>query len=98
VSADDYRAGVGRRVDVDQLVSARIIAERLEFKRVQLVHYFYRSDKDFPEPVFTLSEMARPVRLWYWPDIDRWWRKRQRRQAARRAGDGRAQEKGSTQN
>jgi hypothetical protein len=98
LTADGYRAGVGRRVDVDHLVSARLIAERLGFKRVQVVHYFYRSDEDFPEPVFTLSEMARPVRLWYWPDIERWWRKRQRRQATSRAGAGRAEEKGSTQN
>jgi hypothetical protein len=82
---DGYRAGVGRRVDVDYLVSARVIAERLGFKRVQTVHYLLRADETFPEPVFTLSEMARPVRLWYWPDIEKWWRKRQRRQASERA-------------
>jgi hypothetical protein len=93
---DGYRADVGRRVDVDHLVSARVIAERLGFKRVQAVHYLFKADESFPQPVFTLSEMARPVRLWYWPDVERWWRKRQRRQASERA-DASAPEEGSSQ-
>ncbi len=96
---DGYRADVGRRVDVDHLVSARVIAERLGFKRVQVVHYLFKADESFPQPVFTLSEMARPVRLWYWPDIEKWWRMRQRRKppSSAIAGDA-GEKKGSSQN
>ena len=66
-------------LDVDQLVAARDIAERLGFKRVQLVHYYFRSDPTFPAPVFTVAEAARPLRLWYWPDVESWWATRRRR-------------------
>ncbi len=66
---------VGRRVDVDQLVVARTIAERLGFKRVQLVHYYYRSDDTFPRPVFTVSEGVGGALVWYWPDVERWARR-----------------------
>ncbi len=95
---DGYRADVGRRVDVDHLVSARVIAERLGFKRVQVVHYLFKADESFPQPVFTLSEMARPVRLWYWPDIEKWWRMRQRRKPASSAIADAEEKKGSCQN
>jgi hypothetical protein len=74
---------VGREVDVDQLVSARIIVERLGFRGVSRVHYYWRSDETFPEPVFSLTEGTGGVRLWYWPDIETWWAQRQaRRQGA----------------
>ena len=76
---DGYGADVGRMLDVDQLVPARAIAERLGFKRVQLVHYYFRSDPTFPAPVFTLAEAARPLRLWYWPEVESWWEGRRRR-------------------
>jgi hypothetical protein len=95
---DGYRAGVGRRVDVDHLVSARVIAERLGFKRVQVVHYLFKADETFPQPVFTLSEMARPVRLWYWPDIEKWWHMRQRRKPASSAIADAEEKKRSSQN
>jgi hypothetical protein len=95
---DGYRADVGRRVDVDHLVSARVIAERLGFKRVQAVHYLFKADESFPQPVFTLSEMARPVRLWYWPDVERWWRMRQRRKPASSSIADAEEKKGSSQN
>lgn len=71
-------------VDVELLVSARDIAERLEFSRVQLVHYYFRSDDSFPSPVFTVADMARPLRLWYWPEIEEWWTQRRHRQGSRK--------------
>ncbi len=66
---------MGRRVDVDQLVGAREIAERLGFKRTQVVHYFLRSDDSFPPPVFSVTEAQGGARVWYWPDIKRWARR-----------------------
>lgn len=67
---------MGRMVDVDHLATARVIAERLRWKRVQLVHYYWRSDPNFPEPVFALTEKMGGLRLWYWPDIEAWARGR----------------------
>lgn len=74
-----YGAAVGRVLDVDQLVPAKAIAERLGFSTVQLAYYYFRSDPTFPAPVFTLAEAARPLRLWYWPDVESWWATRRRR-------------------
>ena len=83
---------MGRMVDVDQLASARTIAERLGFSGVHLVHYYFRSDDTFPEPVYVVPDMARPIRLWCWPDVQAWWANRHHRQARPSgvdAGDGR---------
>lgn len=66
-------------VDVELLVSAKDIAERLGFKRVQLVHYYLRSDPTFPAAVYTVAEASRPLRLWYWPDVEAWSASRRRR-------------------
>ncbi len=79
--AHGYGPGVGRRVDVDDLVSARVIADRLGFSGVHLVHYYFRSDETFPPPVYVVPDMARPIRLWCWPDVAAWWNKRHHRQA-----------------
>jgi hypothetical protein len=66
---------VGRRVDVELLVDARRIKERLRFKRVQMVHYYARVDPDFPPPVFT-PQAATGSFVWYWPDVRRWARRK----------------------
>ena len=66
---------MGRRVDVDLLVDAALITQRLHFKRVQMVHYFARADPAFPKPVFT-PDAATGSRIWYWPDVVRWARGR----------------------
>jgi len=59
-------------VDVDQLVSARVIALRLGWKSVASVHYYLRNDPKFPKPVFSLTNDIGGVRLWCWPDIEAW--------------------------
>ncbi len=66
---------MGRKVDVDHLVWTRTIAERLGLKRVQVVHYFFRSDPTFPRPVFTITGGVREIHLWYWPEVERWARR-----------------------
>ncbi len=80
-AAHGYGPGVGRMVDVDELVSARTIAQRLGFSGVHLVHYYFRSDASFPDPVYVVPDMARPLRLWCWPDVEAWWGSRHHRQA-----------------
>lgn len=78
---------MGRRVDVDQLVGAREIAARLGFKRIQVVHYFVRSDDTFPDPVFSVTDTQGGARVWYWPDVERWARRTGRLpRGAKRAG------------
>lgn len=67
---------MGRMVDVDHLVPARLIAERMRWKRVQLVHYYWRSDPNFPPPVFSLTNEIGGLRLWCWPDVEAWARQR----------------------
>jgi hypothetical protein len=68
----DYREHVGRKVDVDLLVDAREIAARLGFPRPQLVHYFVGADPTFPKPVWQAGPGRGGLRLWYWPEVERW--------------------------
>jgi hypothetical protein len=62
---------MGKRVDVEQLVGTKEIAERLRIKRPHLVHDWRRRYTDFPEPLARVSGVI----LWLWPDIERWARR-----------------------
>src|SRR5690242_11764646 len=63
-------APMGRRVDVDQLVGASDIKDRLGFTRVQDVHSTRRRDPAFPEPVaFIGGGPQHRILVWYWPDV-----------------------------
>jgi predicted DNA-binding transcriptional regulator AlpA len=59
---------VGRKLDVDQLVGAAEIAERLGVARPQVVHSWRRRHADFPKPVAELQQAL----IWYWPDVADW--------------------------
>jgi predicted DNA-binding transcriptional regulator AlpA len=59
---------MGRKVDVDQLVGAAEIAERLGVARPQVIHEWRRRHGDFPQPVAHLRQAL----VWYWPDIQQW--------------------------
>ena len=59
---------MGRRVEVELLVGAAEIAERLGLSHTQSVHTVRRRHLDFPEPVATL----RTAMIWYWPDVEKW--------------------------
>lgn len=63
-----HDAGVGRRVDVDELVGAAEIAERLGVKRLQVVHDWRRRHEEFPLPVVAVSRTL----VWHWPEVRRW--------------------------
>jgi predicted DNA-binding transcriptional regulator AlpA len=62
---------MGRKVDVDQLVGAREIANRLGVKRSGVVHDWHHRHPEFPEPVTQLEKAL----VWYWPEVERWARK-----------------------
>lgn len=68
---------MGRRVDVEQLVGASDIAQRLGMPRTQDVHTMRRRDPAFPEPVRILGAgPSRGIHVWYWPDIAAWARRK----------------------
>lgn len=58
---------VGRSVDVNQLVGAAEIAQRLGVRR-QVVHQWRHRHEDFPEPVAVLQQAM----VWAWPDVEVW--------------------------
>jgi hypothetical protein len=59
---------VGRTVDVEQLVGAAEIAERLGSDRTTFVHDLKRRHPDFPKPVAKLKAGL----VWAWPDVEAW--------------------------
>jgi len=59
---------MGRRVDVEQLVGAAEIAERLGVANSQVIHVWRGRHPDFPEPITKLKTAM----IWYWPDVERW--------------------------
>lgn len=59
---------MGRTVDVDDLVGAAEIAERLGLSHTQSVHTLRRRDPAFPEPVARLRQAL----VWSWPDVEQW--------------------------
>ncbi len=67
-----YGAPVGRRVDVEQLVGLREVAECLGLPRVQTLHYMRRTDSSFPDPIWTRPTQGGHGAVWYWPEIRRW--------------------------
>lgn len=68
VLAVDVLPNVGRQVDVDRLVGASDIADRVGVKRLQVVHHWRRRHADFPKPVTVVSRAL----IWYCPNIERW--------------------------
>lgn len=62
---------MARRVDVEELVGAAEIAERLGVARPQVVHEWRRRHADFPPPVASLKQAL----VWAWPDVEAWARK-----------------------
>jgi predicted DNA-binding transcriptional regulator AlpA len=59
---------MGRKVDVDDLVGAAEIAERLGLSHPQTVHTLRRRDPAFPAPVASLKR----AHVWTWPDVAAW--------------------------
>jgi hypothetical protein len=62
---------VARKVNVNDLVGAAEIAERLGDLQPRTVHQWHRRYPDFPQPVATL----RQAMVWVWPDVESWARK-----------------------
>ena len=63
-----YGGGMGRKVDLDDLVDTSEIARRLGVGRPQVVHDWRRRHADFPQPVLRIAN----VHLWLWPEVAAW--------------------------
>lgn len=59
---------MGRTVDVNDLVGAAEIADRLGLSHSQSVHTLRRRHAEFPEPVASLKR----AHVWSWPDVEAW--------------------------
>jgi len=59
---------VAERVDPANLVGTAEIARRLGVKQHRVVNEWLRRYPDFPKPLAVVSG----VRVWDWPDIERW--------------------------
>lgn len=59
---------MGKKVDVDDLVGAYEIAQRMGVARPQVIHEWRRRHPDFPEPIATLKTAL----IWDWKEVQRW--------------------------
>ena len=59
---------MGRKVDIDDLVGAHEIAQRLGVARPQVIHEWRRRHRDFPEPIAALKIAL----IWDWVEIAKW--------------------------
>jgi hypothetical protein len=59
---------VGKKIDVDYLVGAAEIADRLNLKRPHLIHDWRRRYPEFPRPLVELKGIL----LWDWRDVEMW--------------------------
>jgi hypothetical protein len=62
---------MGRKVDIDHLVGAAEIAQRLGVGKRGVIHDWRSRHPDFPEPVARFSM----GHLWLWPDVEAWARR-----------------------
>lgn len=68
---EEGRIEVGRRLDVDWLVTSAEIRRLLGVKHTTTVYWWIDHDYfGFPEPVVTIG--ADQTRLWYWPEVATW--------------------------
>lgn len=67
--------GMGRRVDLDDIIDAGDVAEMIGLSRRNSVYTYQKRHADFPKPVL---EHGR-CRHWLRPDIARWMKRRGKR-------------------
>ena len=61
---------MGRRVDVDDLLTSEEVAALIGVSHRQTVNTYLRRYPDFPQPV--VERVGGRVRLWLRPDVERW--------------------------
>jgi len=66
---------MGRRVDLDDIIDARGVADEIGLTHRNNVYAYRRKYPDFPEPVITHGRCY----MWHRGDIRRWMRQRTKR-------------------
>ena len=66
-----YGQAMGRKVDVEELVSAWDIANRLGYRNATSFHSVRLRDPSFPAPVLRTGKGGHFL-LWEWPDVLAW--------------------------
>lgn len=59
---------MGRLLDVDELVTAGVIVNRMGLARIQRVHEMMRLQTPMPRPVY----VGPRILLWHWPEVSAW--------------------------
>lgn len=59
---------MGRKLNLDYLVGAAEIAQRLDVKKPHLIHDWRRRYPEFPKPIVELTGIL----LWDWRDVKCW--------------------------
>jgi len=67
-------------VNVDDLVGAAEIADRLGIAYVETIHNWRRRYPDFPPPIAKLRQAL----IWSWPDVEAWAKATGRLKSSRR--------------
>ena len=76
-----YRAGMGRKVDVDDLIDTQDVAKILGLAHRNTVSEYQARYDDMPRPVVDLG--GGRSKLWVRPDVERWAAHHHRRSAGR---------------
>lgn len=65
-----YRPGMGRKVDVDDLIDTRDVAKLLGLAHRNTVSEYQARYEDMPRPVVDLGRGR--SKLWLRPEVERW--------------------------
>jgi len=76
-----YGCGVGRKVDVDDLIDTQTVAKILGLAHRNTVSEYQARYQDMPRPVVDLNNGR--LKLWLRPDVERWAAHHQQRSAGR---------------
>ncbi len=80
---------VARKVNLDDLVGAYEIAQRLGLRHPENVHYYYRQDESFPKPVAAIGGPTIKTLIWLWSEVEAWaWSKKRFRPRMKELEDG----------
>jgi hypothetical protein len=76
-----YRGGVGRKVDVDDLIDAQEVATILGLAHRNTVSEYQRRYLEMPRPVVDRRDGR--LKLWLLPELERWADRHRKRFAGR---------------
>jgi predicted DNA-binding transcriptional regulator AlpA len=76
-----YRSGMGRKVDVDELIDAQEVAAILGLAHRNTVSEYQARYREMPRPV--VNRRSGRLKLWLRPEVERWAARHRDRAAGR---------------